>query len=309
MRDGAKAVSRSKLSAEAQPSDTAAGSKPARRTAGLTLVSTPIGNLDDITYRAVKLLQSADLIACEDTRVTGKLLNLLGISGTKLTPYHEHNADKARPVLLARMKEGAAVALVSDAGTPLVSDPGYRLVRACLEEDIPVTSAPGASALLTALQLSGLPSDRFLFAGFLPNKDGARRSAIGDLAKVPSSLIFYESPHRLADSLEAMADLLPGREGAVARELTKLYEEVRRGTLAELAAYYKETGGPKGEVVIVVGPPAEAPPATEEDVDAQLVRALETLSARDAAAMVAAATGLPKREVYARDVLLANQRK
>jgi len=317
MRDGAKAVSRSRLSAEAQPTDMASGSKhagdetPERKVGqpGLTLVSTPIGNLDDITYRAVKVLESADLIACEDTRVTGKLLNLLGIAKGKLTPYHEHNADKARPALIARMKDGGSVALVSDAGTPLVSDPGYRLVRACLEEDIPVTSAPGASALLTALQLSGLPSDRFLFAGFVPNKDGARRSVLSELACVPSSLIFYESPHRLADSLEAMAELLPGREGAVARELTKLYEEVRRGSLAELAAHYKEHGGPKGEVVVVIGPPPEEAPASAEDMEAQLARALETLSARDAAATVAAATGLPKREVYARAVLMANQRK
>jgi len=199
--------------------------------------------------------------------------------------------------------------LVSDAGTPLVSDPGFRLVRACLEEDIPVTSAPGASALLTALQLSGLPSDRFLFAGFLPNKDGARRSVLSELAAVPASLIFYESPHRLEDSLAAMAELLPGREAAVARELTKLYEEVRRGSLVELAAHYKEAGGPKGEVVIVVSPPPEAPPPTEEDLDAQLTKALESHSPRDAAALVAAALGLPKRTVYGRAVELAGQRR
>jgi len=273
------------------------------------LVSTPIGNLDDITYRAVKMLEGADIIACEDTRVTGKLLSLLGISGGKLTPYHEHNAEKARPALMAKMQEGGMVVLVSDAGTPLVSDPGYRLVRACIEDGIAVTSAPGASALLTALQLSGLPSDRFLFAGFLPNKDGARRSVIMELARVPASLIFYESPHRLADSLEAMADLLPGREAAVARELTKLFEEVRRGPIPELAAYYKEHGGPKGEVVVVIGPPPEEAPASEEDVDAQLAKALLTLSPRDAAATIAAATGLPKRTVYARAVLLANQGK
>jgi len=312
MRDGAKAVSRSKAAAEPQPSDWDAGSKPAPKNPalrGLTLVATPIGNLDDITYRAVKLLESADLIACEDTRVTGKLLTLLGIPSKKLTPYHEHNAEKARPALMARMREGAAVVLVSDAGTPLVSDPGFRLVRACLEEDIPVTSAPGASALLTALQLSGLPSDRFLFAGFLPNKDGARRSVLSELAAVPASLIFYESPHRLEDSLAAMAELLPGREAAVARELTKLYEEVRRGSLVELAAHYKEAGGPKGEVVIVVSPPPEAPPPTEEDLDAQLTKALESHSPRDAAALVAAALGLPKRTVYGRAVELAGQRR
>jgi len=304
MRAGAKAVSRDKSSAEAQPTQTTGGSK---LLPGLTLVATPIGNLDDITLRAIKVLKAADLVACEDTRVTGKLMSLLGISAS-LTPYHEHNAEKARPALIAKMREGQAVALVSDAGTPLVSDPGYRLVRACLEEEIPVTSCPGASALLTALQLSGLPSDRFLFAGFLPNKDGARRTALRELAAVPATLVFYESPHRLADSLASMRDVLGEREVAVARELTKLYEEVRRGSLSDLAAHYAEVGGPKGEVVITVGPPREEAPATAEDVDAQLLRALDSMSARDAAAAVAAATGLPKREVYGR-VLALTQSK
>lgn len=307
MRDGAKAVSRLKAAAEAQPSGWDAGSKPAPK--GLVLVATPIGNLDDITYRAVTLLESADLIACEDTRVTGKLLALLGIPSKKLTPYHEHNAEKARPALLAKMRDGASVVLVSDAGTPLVSDPGYRLVRACLEENIPVTSAPGASALLTALQLSGLPSDRFLFAGFLPGKDAARRRVLSDLAAVPASLIFYESPRRLGDSLAAIAALLPGRQAAVARELTKLYEEVRRGPLADLAAHYRQAGAPKGEVVIVVGPPPETPPPGAEELDARLAEALETRSPRDAAALVAAASGLPKRAVYARAVDLAGGRR
>ncbi len=306
MRDSARPVSRSRLSAEGQPTHKDAGSKPQRRAGalpGLTLVATPIGNLDDITLRAVSLLKGADLVACEDTRVTGKLLSLLGISAP-LTPYHEHNAERARPALLARMKEGQAVVLVSDAGLPLVSDPGYRLVRACLAEDIPVTSAPGASAALTALQLSGLPSDRFLFAGFLPSKDGPRRAALRELAAVPATLIFYESPHRLAGSLVAMAETLPGREAAVARELTKLYEEVRRGPLAELAAHYQAAGEPKGEIVVVVGPPvAEAPAA--EDLDQQLRRALAGMSARDAAAAVALASGLPKRQVYARALALA----
>lgn len=299
MRDGAKAVSRSMSEAGQQPNQTTAGCKPAP---GLYLVATPIGNLDDITLRAMKILRGADLIACEDTRVTGKLLQLLGIEAPRLTPYHEHNADRARPMLLAQLREGKVVALVSDAGTPLISDPGYRLVRDVVAEGLPVTSAPGASAVLTALQLSGLPSDRFLFAGFLPNKGGARRSALEELARTPATLVFYESPHRLADSLTDMAACLGAREVAVARELTKLYEEVRRGTLAELAAHYQEAGGPKGEVVIVVGPPAPAEAPTAQDIDALLVQALASMSARDAAAAVATATGLPKREVYARAI-------
>ena len=306
MRDGASAVSRSKRIAGDQPTETTPGSKPV---AGLYLVATPIGNLDDITLRALKVLKSADLIACEDTRVTGKLLSLLGIAGTSLTPYHEHNAERARPGLLARIREGAVVALVSDAGTPLVSDPGFRLVRACLAEDLMVTSLPGPSAALTALQLSGLPCDRFLFAGFLPVKTGARRESLQELSGVPASLLFYESPRRLADSLSAMADVLGPRDAAVARELTKLYEEVRRGSLTELAAHYADAGPPKGEVVVVVGPPAAAPVTGEAELDAALTRALAGSSLRDAAATVAAATGLPKRLVYSRAVALLGEAK
>ncbi len=305
MRDGAKVVSRSRSSTGEQPNESPAGSKPA---AGLYLVSTPIGNLDDISLRAIKLLRGADLIACEDTRVTGKLLSLLGIGGVPLASYHEHNAERARPALLARLRQGAAVALVSDAGTPLLSDPGYRLVAACLAEGLAVTSLPGASAALTALQLSGLPCDRFLFAGFLPAKEGPRRNTLAGLATVPASLVFYESPRRLAESLAEMSAVLGPRQAAVARELTKLYEEVRRGGLAELAAHYAEAGPPKGEVVVVVGPPAEAPPASPETVDEQLRRALAELSPRDAATTVAAATGLPRRQVYARAVALAKGR-
>jgi 16S rRNA (cytidine1402-2'-O)-methyltransferase len=270
----------------------------------LYLVATPIGNLDDITLRAIKVLRQADLIACEDTRMTGKLLALLGLGGASLTPYHEHNADRARPALLARLRQGAVVALVSDAGTPLISDPGYRLVRDCVAEGLTVTGVPGASAVLTALQLSGLPSDRFLFAGFLPVKDGARRRTLAELATVPASLVFYESPRRLADTLAAMAGTLGARDVAVARELTKLHEEVRRGTLAELAGHYAEAGPPKGEVVIVVSPPGEAPPPDADSVEQALRTALETLSLRDAAARVAAATGLPKRDLYQRAVAL-----
>jgi 16S rRNA (cytidine1402-2'-O)-methyltransferase len=270
---------------------------------GLYLVSTPIGNLGDMGARARAVLARAALVACEDTRMTGKLLTLLGIKAP-LTPYHEHNAERARPAILTRLRAGEAVALVSDAGTPLLSDPGYRLVHACIEEGLPVTSIPGASALLPALQLSGLPSDRFLFGGFLPNKTAGRRKALEALAGVPATLVFYESPQRLAESLADMAAVLGERDAAVARELTKLHEEVRRGGLAALAAHYAEAGAPKGEVVVVVGPPGAATAPDAETVDALLRQALQTLSVREAAAQVAAATGIARRTLYARALTL-----
>ncbi|WP_448191808.1 16S rRNA (cytidine(1402)-2'-O)-methyltransferase [Azospirillum sp. sgz301742] len=276
-------------------------SKPA---AGLYVVATPIGNAADITLRALDTLKRAGAIACEDTRVTSKLMGLHGVT-TPLVSYHEHNAERMRPVLIERMQAGEAIALVSDAGTPLVSDPGYKLVRACVEAGVPVTALPGPSAVLTGLVLSGLPSDRFLFAGFLPNKSAARRTALGELAAVPATLIFYESAQRLADSLADMAAVLGPREAAMARELTKLYEEVRRGPLPDLAAHYEQAGPPKGEVVIVVAPPGAEAEAQAVDVDTALREALGRLSVRDAAAEVALMTGRPKREVYARALELS----
>ncbi|MDA8231165.1 MAG: 16S rRNA (cytidine(1402)-2'-O)-methyltransferase [Magnetospirillum sp.] len=277
------------------------GSKPAP---GLYLVATPIGNLGDITRRAEAVLRQADLIACEDTRVTGKLLTLLGLSG-RLTPYHEHNADTAGPALVARIREGAVVALVSDAGTPLVSDPGSRLVRACRAEGLRVTAVPGPSAVLTALQLSGLPADRFLFAGFLPARAAQRRQTARELAGVPATLIFFESPNRLAESLADLAAVLGDREAAVARELTKLHEEVVRGDLVALAERYGAEGPPRGEVVVVVGPPKEPERPAAHEIDARLAAAVEGgASVKDAAALVAAETGHPRREVYARALKL-----
>jgi 16S rRNA (cytidine1402-2'-O)-methyltransferase len=272
------------------------------------LVATPIGNLGDITLRALDLLRTADLIACEDTRVTAKLLTLLGVGRRKLVSFHDHNADKAGPALLARLKEGASIVLVSDAGTPLISDPGFPLVRACVAEGLPVTAAPGPSAPLAALQLSGLPAERFCFAGFLPARDAARRKALAELAGIPATLIFLESTPRLAAALGAMAAVLGNRPAAVARELTKLYEEVRRAPLADLAAHYHEAGPPKGEVVVVVGPPPPAAPPGAEALDDLLRRALATASSRDAAAAVAAASGLPRRTVYARALALGKPR-
>ncbi|HEX4506783.1 MAG TPA: 16S rRNA (cytidine(1402)-2'-O)-methyltransferase [Alphaproteobacteria bacterium] len=274
----------------------------------LVIVATPIGNLGDMTRRAVDCLTDADVIACEDTRVTAKLLSAYGIK-TPMLAYHEHNAARMRPLLVDRLKRGEIVALVSDAGTPLVSDPGYKLVEAAIADDIPLTAAPGASALLTALVLSGLPSDRFLFAGFLPPKSPARRTEIRTLAAVPATLIFYEAPQRLAKALEDLTDMLGPRPAAVARELTKRFEEVRRDRLDSLAAHYRGAPQPKGEIVILVGPPdTAAAEASEVDLDAALEAALAKYSVKEAAALVAAETGLPRRTVYARALALRADR-
>jgi len=257
-----------------------------------------------MTQRAVDSLTDAAVIACEDTRVTAKLLAAYGIR-TPMLAYHEHNAARVRPQLIERLKLGQIVALVSDAGTPLISDPGYKLVEAAIAEDIEVTAAPGASALLTALVLSGLPSDRFLFAGFLPPKSGARRTEIKALSAVQATLIFYEGPSRVAKLLDDLLAVLGPRPAAVARELTKRFEEVRRGPLNDLAAFYADAPQPKGEIVVLVGPPGvDVAEASESDVDAALTAALVRHSVREAAALVAAETGLPRRAVYARALKL-----
>ncbi len=267
---------------------------------GLYLIATPIGNLADITLRALDHLSKADVVACEDTRVTRRLLSAHGLRA-RLTAYHEHNAERARPRLIERMKCGEAVALVADAGTPLISDPGYKLVEETAAAGLPVTAVPGPSAALAALLVSGLPSDRFLFAGFLPGKAAARRQALAELAPVPATLIFFESTRRLAATLADMSATLGPRPAAVARELTKLHEETRRGTLDVLAAHYQAAGPPRGEAVIVIGPPAEKTAAVDgDDLDARLRTALTTNSLRDAVAAVAAVTGLPRQRVYAR---------
>ncbi len=285
-----------------KPSHSREGSKRTEKRADsggcLGLVATPIGNLGDITARALDWLRSADLIACEDSRVTQVLLRHAGIE-KPLVSYHDHNADEMRPRLLARVAAGERVALVSDAGTPLISDPGYKLARDAIAEGLAVTMLPGPSAPVMALALSGLPSDRFLFGGFLPPKSVGRRRAIAEAARAPVTLIFFETAPRLLDALIDLQAELGDRQAAVARELTKLFEEVRRGRLSELVAHYQEAGPPKGEIVVVVGPPEEAA-ASAEDIDTLLQRALSTMSVKDAAATVAAATGRPKREIYAR---------
>ncbi|MGH6946895.1 MAG: 16S rRNA (cytidine(1402)-2'-O)-methyltransferase [Kiloniellales bacterium] len=292
----------------AEPSEATGRSKPSPPlAAGLYLVATPIGNLGDLTLRARDTLAAADRIACEDSRVTAKLLARYGIA-RPLAAYHEHNAARMRPKLLAEIAAGKAVALVSDAGTPLVSDPGYKLVTEALDRGIPVTALPGASAVLTALQLSGLPSDRFLFAGFAPTKAGERRRWLEELAEVKATLIFFEAPGRLAASLAAAAEALGPRPAAVARELTKRFEEVRRAPLDALAAHYAETGAPKGELVIAVGPPGERPGASDAALDGLLRQSLKRSSLRDAVAEVAAASGRSRRAVYARALALAEDR-
>ncbi len=275
---------------------------------GLYLVATPIGNLRDITLRALDALKAADLIACEDTRVTAKLLAAHGIR-TPLTPYHEHNAARARPRLIARLKEGARIALVSDAGTPLISDPGFKLVKACRADGIPVTALPGASAVLAALTLSGLPTDRFHFAGFLPPRTKARRDALATLAGVEATLVLFESGRRLAALLDDAADVLGPRPAAVCRELTKLHEEVASGDLPELARRYGRDDAPRGEICVVIAPPTEgaAGEIDEAALDAKLREALGRESLRDAAASVAEATGLPRRRVYARALELSGK--
>lgn len=271
---------------------------------GLYLAATPIGNMEDITLRALRVLRDCDAIACEDTRMTVRLVERYGLCRT-LIAYHEHNARQALPGLLRRLEEGQAVALVSDAGTPLVSDPGYRLVEAALAAGLPVTPLPGASAVLAAIVAAGLPSDRFLFAGFLPPKQAARRAALQELAGVPSTLVFYESPGRAADALADMAAVLGDRPACLARELTKRFEEYRRGSLAELAAG-AEADPPRGECVILTAPPV-ADPDREANLDEMLLAALARDSVRDAAAAVAAATGQPRRKIYARALELARQ--
>jgi len=275
---------------------------------GLHLVATPIGNLGDVTLRALESLAGADVIACEDTRVTAKLTARYGIS-TALTPYHDHNATSARPKLLRRLADGAAVVLVSDAGTPLVSDPGYKLVRAAIEHGHAVTAVPGPSSLLAALMVAGLPSDRFLFDGYLPAKAGQRRARIAELAGIPATLVLFETGPRLADALADLADRLGARDASICRELTKLHEEVRRGDLVTLAAEAAQSAPPPGEIVIVVAPPAaDQDRASPDEVEALLRDALARSSVREAVAEVAAVARLPRRDVYRRALALKEGR-
>jgi len=278
------------------------GRDAAKLAPGLYIVATPIGNLGDITLRALAALAGADVIACEDTRVTRKLLDRYGIA-TPLTPYHEHNAEKARPRLLRRLAEGAAIALVSDAGTPLISDPGFKLVRTARDAGHAVSALPGPSALLAALTVAGLPTDQFFFAGFLPPKEAARRARIAELARIPATLVLFEAAPRIAATLADLAAGLGSREAALCRELTKLHEEVRRGDLTKLAQDCA-AAELRGEIVLVIAPPEATEQPSLEDADALLRQALARVSLKDAVSEVAQVTGLPRREVYQRALTL-----
>ncbi len=266
----------------------------------LYLVATPIGNLSDITLRALETLAGADVLACEDTRVTRVLLDRYGIVNRPYA-YHEHNADEAGPRLIAALDGGKSVALVSDAGTPLVSDPGYRLALLAIAAGHRVVPIPGASAPLAALVGSGLPNEAFFFAGFLPSKDKARRDRLAELAGVPATLLFFESPHRIAATVAAAAEVLgEERPACVCRELTKTFEEFRRGTLGELSAFYGDGHTVKGEIVFVIGPPGEAAAPAAEDVDRLLAALVRDMPAGRAATEAARQTGLPRRDLYQR---------
>ena len=274
---------------------------------GLYLIATPIGHLGDITLRALAILAGVDVIACEDTRTSGVLLHAFGIIKPTFS-YHDHNADSRRPEILQRLAKGEVVALISDAGMPAIADPGFKLVRDCRDAGFSVTVVPGANAALTALASSGLPTDQFTFVGFLPPKSAARKKSLAAFRQSAATLIFYESPQRLAESLADLAEILGrDRPAAVARELTKFYEEMRRGTLGELAAHYGSNEA-RGEIVILVGK-GEREEADAFDIDALLSERLKHLSVRDAVAEVAEMTGNPKKETYARALALSATKK
>lgn len=267
-------------------------------------MATPIGNLGDIGERAKEVLMAADLVLCEDTRHSGRLMAALGI-GTHLRPYHEHNAAKVRPGLIERLAAGGTLALISDAGMPAIADPGHKLVRDAIDAGVLVSAVPGPSAGIMALAISGLPTDRFFFQGFLPAKQMAKRRVLQELAAVPATLVLFESPQRIADTLQLAAEVLGARPAAIARELTKLHEEVRRGSLDTLAAALAKEPAPRGEIVLVIGPPPDAPDVLDEaELDRLLEAALRELPPGKAAARVAEATGQPRSLLYRRAMAL-----
>jgi 16S rRNA (cytidine1402-2'-O)-methyltransferase len=273
---------------------------------GLYLVATPIGNLADVTLRALETLAGVDLIACEDTRITHRLTERYGISA-QLTPYHEHNAAAARPKILEKLAQGASVALVSDAGTPLISDPGFKLVREACAAGHSVVAVPGASSVLTALSVAALPTDRFFFEGFLPSKQTARRARLTELARIEATLVVFESGNRVQDTLVDLAEIMDGREAAICRELTKLHEEISRAPIAELAKN-ADTLETRGEFVLVIGPPAPgAKVMAKEELDDVLRASLQQGSVKDAVAHAVELSGRPRREVYARALELAKE--
>ncbi|MEG9862311.1 MAG: 16S rRNA (cytidine(1402)-2'-O)-methyltransferase [Parvularculales bacterium] len=276
-------------------------------TAGLYVAATPIGNAGDITLRALEALKRADVILCEDTRITGRLLTRYGVT-TPLKSYHDHNAQRVRPGIIAQLQEGAVIVLVSDAGTPLISDPGFRLVKEAQKASIKVMVLPGASAVLAGLAIAGLPTDRFFFGGFLPPRSAARRKALTQYKDIPATLVFFESPRRLAAALGDMAHVLGHREAAIGRELTKKFEEVRRNTLDVLAADYKQTP-PKGEVTVMIAPPDEREIIDDDTLDAHLAEAMQEHGLANAASQVAAETGMSRRVLYRRALALREEQQ
>jgi 16S rRNA (cytidine1402-2'-O)-methyltransferase len=270
----------------------------------LYIVATPIGNMEDITLRAIKILANVDVIACEDTRVTNKLLSKLGIK-SKLICYNDHSGQKERDNIQSLLQSGSSVALVSDAGTPLISDPGYKLIRQLSDSGIKITSIPGASAVSTALTLSGLPTDRFLFEGFLPNKTTSRKNYLDKLKEINSTLIFFESANRLTSSIADIGLILKKREICVVREITKKFEEIKRGTASQLVEYYNKRQA-KGEIVILVAPPTIVD-INESDISSQLLHALESMSVKDAVSLIADNNSINKKEVYNLALTLKNK--
>lgn len=268
--------------------------------AGLHVIATPIGNLEDITIRALRTLAGADLVLCEDSRITRRLFDRYAIRAP-LRTYHDHNGEKVRPEILAKLREGLSIALVSDAGTPLVSDPGFKLVREAIDQGIAVHGVPGPSAPVMGLTLSGLPSDRFIFAGFLPQKQGARRLVLEELNGLNATLIFFDSAKRVKASLESISEVLGNRDVVIARELTKLHEEFIRGTADELRKIDRSL---KGEVTLLIGPPAEPDAMSEADIDLALSEALERLPVGRAASEVAAISGVNRKQLYERALRL-----
>jgi 16S rRNA (cytidine1402-2'-O)-methyltransferase len=275
---------------------------------GLHLVATPIGNLGDITLRALETLAGVDIIACEDTRITRRLIERYAISA-QLKPYHEHNAALARPKILERLAQGASIALVSDAGTPLISDPGFKLVREVCAAGHQVIALPGPSSVLSALSVAALPTDRFFFEGFLPAKETARRARLAELKRIDATLVMFESGSRVQDTLRDLADIMGARDAAICREMTKLHEEVRRAPLSELA-HTADTLETRGEFVLAIGPPAPgAQVMAEDDLDELLRSSLKRESVKDAVAQAAELSGRPRREIYARALELAKDTK
>lgn len=275
---------------------------------GLYIVATPIGNLQDISSRALEILREVKIVACEDTRVTKKLFALLGISSDKkFISYHDHNEDECSPYVIELLASGEAIALVSDAGSPLISDPGYKLVKKCRDSDIKVFAVPGASAVICALQISGLPTNRFMFAGFIPNKDSAREKLFAELKNIDTTLVFYETAPRILKTLPVMKKYFDTREIAVAREITKVYEECKNGTTDELIAYYSEHQ-PKGECVIMVAPPNEnAKKISDDELKEKIISALSTASLKDVAKSLSVELNMNKNEIYQLGLKIKNE--